>query len=421
MSKRPRRLCCFFVVLAALVDGAALAQSPSSAVGEKQPFALTDGDRVVLLGGTMIEREASYGYWEAALTSRFAGRNIQFRNLGWSGDNVFGEARARFGSVADGFAHLKEHIETLKPTVILVNYGANESFAGTDGLQSFLAGYEALLAMLDESKARLVFVTPFALEDLGRPLPDPAAHNKDLQMYCDGIARIADRRNDLLVKLYDALGKKLNPPSKAPLTDNGMHLTDYGYWRATPVIEQALGLSPRRWQIELDTRDQNIAARGTTVSHARFAPNKITFAALDEQLPLAPAPADSPQAASTSESRIVTALDLAPGRYALKIAGKTVATGTATEWSAGIKIAGGPDVEQAEQLRKVILAKNLLYFHRWRPQNETYLLGFRKHEQGQNAVEIPQFDPLVAAKEATIRELSIPVEREYELTRVDLK
>ena len=84
-------------------------------------------------------------------------------------------------------------------------------------------------------------------------------------------------------------------------------------------------------------------------------------------------------------------------------------------------IAGGPDVEQAEQLRKVILAKNLLYFHRWRPQNETYLLGFRKHEQGQNAVEIPQFDPLVEAEEATIRELSIPVEREYELVRVDLK
>lgn len=388
---------------------------------ERQPFSLADGDRVVLLGSTMIEREASHGYWEAALTSRFAGRNIQFRNLGWSGDNVFGEARARFGSVADGFSHLKEHIETLKPTVILVNYGANESFAGQEGLSSFLTGYETLLAMLDESKARVVVVTPFAIEDLGRPLPDPAAHNKDLRMYCDGIARLADRRNDLFVKLYDAFGSKLSPLSKSPLTDNGMHLTAFGYWRSAPVIEERLGLLPRRWQIELDARDQNIAARGTTISRARFAPNKITFAALDEQLPLAPPPADSPPAASTSESRIVTALVLAPGKYSLKIAGTVVATGTAAEWAAGIEIAGGPDVEQAEQLRKVILAKNLLYFHRWRPQNETYLFGFRKHEQGQNAVEIPQFDPLVAAKEAAIRELSVPVQREYELTKVDLK
>jgi hypothetical protein len=33
-----------------------------------------------------------------------------------------------------------------------------------------------------------------------------------------------------------------------------------------------------------------------------------------------------------------------------------------------------------------------LFFHRWRPANWTYLFGFRKHEQGRNAVEIPRFD-----------------------------
>lgn len=48
-----------------------------------------------------------------------------------------------------------------------------------------------------------------------------------------------------------------------------------------------------------------------------------------------------------------------------------------------------------QQLRDIIVQKNKLYFDRWRPQNETYLLGFRKHEQGQNAKEIPLFDPLV--------------------------
>jgi hypothetical protein len=31
-----------------------------------------------------------------------------------------------------------------------------------------------------------------------------------------------------------------------------------------------------------------------------------------------------------------------------------------------------------------------------RPENETYLLLFRKHEQGNNAVEIGQFRPLIA-------------------------
>src|SRR5438067_12994258 len=98
-------------------------------------FTLKDGDRVVLIGSTLIEREQRYGYWETALTSRFPG--VTFRNLGWSGDNVFGLAQASFGTVADGFKHRKEHVEALKPTVILVGYGSNESFDGEAGLPRF--------------------------------------------------------------------------------------------------------------------------------------------------------------------------------------------------------------------------------------------------------------------------------------------
>lgn len=48
-----------------------------------------------------------------------------------------------------------------------------------------------------------------------------------------------------------------------------------------------------------------------------------------------------------------------------------------------------------EQLAGLIRSKDELFFHRHRPQNETYLFLFRKHEQGNNAVELPQFDPLV--------------------------
>jgi hypothetical protein len=81
-------------------------------------------------------------------------------------------------------------------------------------------------------------------------------------------------------------------------------------------------------------------------------------------------------------------------------------------------LSGGPEREQAERLREVILDKNQLYFHRWRPQNVTYLFGFRKHEQGNNAVEIPQFDPLVAEREATIHTLCMPQDHEYQLTKV---
>jgi hypothetical protein len=87
----------------------------------------------------------------------------------------------------------------------------------------------------------------------------------------------------------------------------------------------------------------------------------------------------------------------------------------------GLDAAIGLESEQMKKLRAAIVAKNWLYFHRWRPQNETYLFGFRKHEQGQNAVEIPKFDPLVAAAEKEIAKLAMPVTHIYELKREEKK
>src|ERR1019366_7570253 len=90
----------------------------------------------------------------------------------------------------------------------------------------------------------------------------------------------------------------------------------------------------------------------------------------------------------------------------------------ASDWSIGVKLRNCPEYDQVEKLRETINEKNLLYFHRWRPQNETYLFGFRKHEQGNNAREIPLFDPLVEAKEKEIAPLRKPVKHVYELVRV---
>ena len=140
--------------------------------GEQPKFELHDGDRVVLLGNTLIESDQRYGYFETALTARFPNRNIQFRNLGWSGDTVWGEARAQFGSVADGFKALREHVAALHPTVILVSYGTNESFAGQAGVQRFLDGLNTLCDTLDETHARITVISPLREENLGPPLPE---------------------------------------------------------------------------------------------------------------------------------------------------------------------------------------------------------------------------------------------------------
>ena len=60
---------------------------------EAGPLQLESGDRVLLLGSTLIERAQKYGLIEHALTTRFPKSDVIFRNLGWSGDTVFGHAR----------------------------------------------------------------------------------------------------------------------------------------------------------------------------------------------------------------------------------------------------------------------------------------------------------------------------------------
>ena len=66
-------------------------------------------------------------------------------------------------------------------------------------------------------------------------------------------------------------------------------------------------------------------------------------------------------------------------------------------------------------LTDLIRAKNELFLHRHRPQNETYLRGFRAHEQGANAAEIARFEPLIAAKDAEIQQLRTRIVKDADM------
>lgn len=270
----------------------------------KDPFEFADGDRVVFLGGTLIEREQKYGYWELALTLKNKDKNVVFRNLGWSGDTVWGESRGSFDGPKKGFERTVELVKELKPTVIVICYGHVESFDGKDGVAKFTDGLNKLIDAVNPTKARVVLMTPTRFENV-KPISDAEKKNENLKLYVDATKAVAEKRKLEVVDLF-ALSRQ-----KAEIgTENGMHLHEQGYWGTTFLMRQTV--SEDLWR-----------------SHA------------------------------VSDDPLV----------------------------------------------KAIVAKNELFFHRWRPQNITYLTGFRKHEQGNNAKEIVQFDPLVEKAEQHIAEL----------------
>jgi lysophospholipase L1-like esterase len=367
-----------------------------------RPFELAEEERVVLAGNAFVERDLQHNHFEAFLTARFHGKNAAFRNLGWSGDTVWGHARAGFGSPQDGFNHLVRHVEELKPTVLFLAYGMNESFEGEKGLDGFRKGLERLLEAVGKSQARIILLSPVRHEDLGPPFPDASEHNRNLRLYADAIKAAAAKRGLAFVDLLERMG---TGTKEKPLTDNGIHLNDLGYRRAAAATGEALGLPPRRWRVEIEASGQ-VRAEGTAVTGLEASASWARFKALDEALPVLEA-----------APRILAVRGLAAARYALRVGAAAVASGSAEEWARGVELARGPEFDQAAELRRTIEAKNFQYFNRWRPQNETYIFGFRKKEQGHLAPEIPQFDPIVAQKETEIAKLRAPAPQTYVLER----
>lgn len=360
-----------------------------------KPFELLDGDRVVFVGNTFFERAIDYGYIELELTTRWPDRSITFRNLGWSGDDSRGRSRRFFGPVEDGFNHLKTHVEDLKPTVIFVSYGAMESFEGRDGLDDFNQNMKHLLDTLDKTKARIALVSTIPQENMGAPMPDPSRNNKNLKLYANALEAIANKRNYYFVNLFDSIETAMKS-SESPLTDNGVHLNDAGYQVAAKAFVKGMGLSAIDKSISIDGRGKLLGSEGITVLRidamaggnqimASFQPNRLSSGALR-----------------------LSVSDLFSGDYSLRIGGRELGPFSANEWSDGVEIPWTPASDQEALLLDTIRIKNELYFHQWRPQNETYLRGFRKHEQGQNAAELDEFDAYIESEEGKINDLKTP-------------
>ena len=143
----------------------------------------------------------------------------------------------------------------------------------------------------------------------------------------------------------------------------------------------------------------------------------LRFETADAMLPVAPSPAS----AESGDERVLRITGLTAGTYVLKSGDQQITSATADRWAHGVQLQTGPAFAQEQQLRKLVIAKNAEYFNFWRPENDTYILGYRNHEQGQNAVELPRFRPLAEQKDAQIARIRVPEPCAYKLTRQSAK
>ncbi|WP_254513546.1 GDSL-type esterase/lipase family protein [Anatilimnocola floriformis] len=365
-------------------------------------FDFRDGDRVVLLGSAFFERMQQHNYLEAMITAGLPDRNITFRNLGWGGDNVWGDARAVFGGRTDGFKRLLSDIALCNPTVIIVCYGENEAYAGENGIDEFRRGLNKLLDSLEATGARLLLLSPRQHESLGYPLPDAKEYNESLKLYRDVISEAAETREHPFIDLYDIAAPD-SAAKKSRLTQNGLHLTAEGELLVAQQLLPQLGVPVGKVQIEIDIARPSLSATGAQIFDLKSGNDEVSFSAIWRATELTSSLAFS---------------GLQPNKtYELQLDGQSLAKKTGQQWRTAVAV--DLDSARAAKLRQLIAEKNALFFNRHRPQNETYLFLFRKHEQGNNAVEIPQFDPLITEQEKEIATLKKPVAHKFELKVID--
>lgn len=376
-----------------------------------QHFELKNEDRVVFLGNSLFENENYHNYLEYALTTRWPERSITFRNIGWTGDNVFGEARSYITNPPTPYELLIKQLTDAKPTVVFIAYGGIESQKGKEGLAEFNKGMAKLLEKVAELKAQAILLSPIPvfLQDQERN----AAQNANLQLYTKEIASIAKANKLPYVDLYTPLQ---NVKTTAPITDNGIHLNQLGYYHLANILEKGLGLPARRQDIRLSS----IAAKNTTssvkveINSSAKKLDNIQVVVPATSLPLL-APA-SQLTDDNKQSMVIT--DLKKGIYALHNEGELVAVASAEEWAKGVDITQGIAFQKAKQLHQYLFKKSDIFFQQYRPLNRTYIVGFRKYEQGRHQQGLEDMNILITWIEAQISTLLKPAPQTFQLTLV---
>ena len=214
-------------------------------------FELQEGDRVAFLGDAFSEREQYEGWIELAATTRFADRNLSFRNLGWSADTPDGASRCGLSLLqaglepeGEGWRQLQRQLATYKPSVLLTGYGMAASLPGGMSPEEFRMSFEKLLdhaASLPKLRVVVIGAPPrFPREGETEDSPAVRGHRESLTAINRVLEEIAGKRGLPFVSL-DALARTPG------LSDNGIHLNGAGYRQVARQIESQLGWGAGQW------------------------------------------------------------------------------------------------------------------------------------------------------------------------------
>jgi lysophospholipase L1-like esterase len=394
------------------------AAGPSSRPDRSAPpkFQFKKGDRVVFLGDPWLGGEQKDAYVETMLTSRLDGQKVVFRNLAWAPESQRGVEKKSMELFDKEIKRLKGPLEVIKPTVVILGYGTEESRDGEAGLERFKRDINNLMNSITNlsgpDEVRFLIVTPLCEETPAVAEAEARARNAQLELYANALRQMSTERKARLVDVFEAMRLEHTRPGLPNWTKDGIHLSPYGYWQIGGVFEWSLTLFPGVARMGIGVNNSvRRGSAGVVPENITRAANSIRFTGRDEFVfrPLVPL------TAGVTNNRDGFPLQIYPmpdGKFTLKIDGEVSAVHTGKEWASAATIRHGPLYDRVEALRHAIIRKNELCSSK---ADRAHVFGFLKHKPAGSAGLGPVSDPAVAVQEEKIFQLLELKTRQYEV------
>jgi lysophospholipase L1-like esterase len=373
MWMRRSALVALFVLAAAGGRAADPAIAPSS-----ETFFFKDGDTIVMIGDSITEQHLYSNYVEMWTVSRFPTWKLVFRNVGIGGDTSPG-----------GNARFKRDVLAYKPTALTVDFGMNDGGYGAfmEGrFQNYLRGLQGMADQARKANIRVAWITPQPTERRESG-PQLTAYNATLERFSAGVKEIAQKNGGLFVDQFHPYLNLMDKargqdPKSVIMGGDAVHPGPSGQsvmaWGILKGLRFPRLVSSADMTLEAGShgKGSGTAVQNCSVSEVTFkqdggAFHYVSFQRKDKALPFFPEQARSilkwaPVLEDLNEYSL-RVRPLKPGRYEVRLGGKTVATYSAEELAKGVNLAGpaltaGPVADQVKAVWKAVQDKNR-YFH----------------------------------------------------------
>lgn len=373
-----------------------------------EPFALSDGDRVVFYGDSITDQRLYTTFTESFAVTRFPGLKVTFVHSGWGGDRVTGGG----GGPID--VRLDRDVIAYKPTVMTIMLGMNDagySKFNEKRFDAYANGYRHIVEKVrsEAPGVRLTLIVPSPYDDVTQKPKFDGGYNEVLLKYGEFVKKLAGEAGSSVADLNTSVvaatkrALELDPKNASQLNPDRIHPGPGGQLLMAAALLKAWNAPATVTDVRLTVsgNEAKVAAQNTKVSDVAVKEGVVTWTQLDGALPMPLNVKDRMIALAIKSSDFVSALDSEPlnveglsaEKYSLKIDDQDVGTFSKDELAAGLNLAtlATPMLRQAMAVHALTLEHNNFHFLRWRqvqvPYQATQPAGVAKAMEGLDGIE----------------------------------